>query len=231
MQHSILLVEDEEPVAKGVSYALDAEGWRVTWAPDAPTALERIAASAPDLAILDVRLPGMSGFELCRELRRTHTFPVLFLTARDEEIDRVVGLELGADDYLTKPFAVRELVARVRALLRRAYGDYAPSASPSTIVRGALTIDVERRRVVRAGRPIELTATEFEILRELARQPGRVFSREALLRAVRSDAGWLGDETTITVHIRHLREKLEDRPDEPRHILTVRGAGYTFAEG
>jgi DNA-binding response OmpR family regulator len=230
-QHSILLVEDEEPVARGVRYALEAEGWRVTWAPDARAALERVAATPPDLAVLDVRLPDMSGFELCREIRRSHTFPVLFLTARDEEVDRVLGLELGADDYLTKPFAVRELVARVRALLRRAYGDYAPSGLASTIARGDLVVDVERRRVTRAGRPVELTATEFEILRELARHPGRVFSREVLLRAVRNDAGWLGDETTITVHIRHLREKLEERPDEPRYILTVRGAGYTFAEG
>jgi DNA-binding response OmpR family regulator len=231
MRHSILLVEDEEPVAKGVTYALEAEGWRVTWAPEARAALERIATAPPDLAILDVRLPGMNGFELCREIRRSHTFPVLFLTARDEEIDRVVGLELGADDYLTKPFAVRELVARVRALLRRAYGDYAASGPPPTIVRGDLTIDVERRRVWRAGRLVDLTATEFEILRELARHPGHVFSREALLRAVRADGGWLGDETTVTVHVRHLREKLEDRPEEPHYILTVRGAGYTFAEG
>jgi DNA-binding response OmpR family regulator len=230
-QHAILLVEDEEPVARGVRYALEAEGWRVTWAPDARTALERVATTPPDLAILDVRLPGMSGFELCREIRRSHTFPVLFLTARDEEVDRVLGLELGADDYLTKPFAVRELAARVRALLRRAYGDYAPSGLASTIVRGDLIVDVERHRVTRAGRPVELTATEFEILRELARHPGRVFSREALLRAVRNDSNWLGDETTVTVHIRHLREKLEDRPDEPRYILTVRGAGYTFSEG
>ena len=230
-QHRILLVEDEEPVARGVRYALEAEGWRVAWAPDARAALERVATAPPDLAVLDVRLPGMSGFELCREIRRSHTFPVLFLTARDEEVDRVLGLELGADDYLTKPFAVRELVARVRALLRRAYGDYAPSGLAATIVRGDLIVDVERRRVTRAGRPVELTATEFEILRELARHPGRVFSREALLRAVRNDIDWLGDETTITVHIRHLREKLEARPDEPRYILPVRGAGYTFAGG
>lgn len=231
MPHTILLVEDEEPVAKGVRYALEAEGWRVTWAPDAPTALQHVTSTPPDVAVLDVRLPGMSGFDLCREIRRTHTFPVLFLTARDEELDRVLGLELGADDYLTKPFAVRELVARVRALLRRAYGEYALAGPPATIVRGDLTIDVERRRVSKSGRVIEVTATEFEILRELARQPGRVFSREALLRAVRSDHDWLGDETTVTVHVRHLREKLEDRPDEPRYIQTVRGAGYTFAEG
>jgi len=230
-QHSILLVEDEEPVAKGVRYALESEGWRVDWAPDAGTALQRLAARAPDVAILDVRLPDMSGFELCRELRRAHTFPVLFLTARDEEMDRVLGLELGADDYMTKPFAVRELVARVRALLRRAYGAYAPTALPAVIIRRDVTIDIERRRVSKAGRPIDLTATEFQILHELARSPGRVFSREALLRAARDDGGWLGDETTVTVHIRHLREKIEDQPDAPRHILTVRGVGYTFAEG
>lgn len=231
MQHTILLVEDEEPVAKGVRYALEAEGWRVSWAPDARVALDRVAATPPDLAILDVRLPGMSGFELCRELRRSYTFPVLFLTARDEELDRVLGLELGADDYLTKPFAVRELVARVRALLRRAYGEYAAATPATALTRGDLAIDIERRRVTRAGRVVDLTTTEFDLLRELARQPGRVYSREALLRAVRVDGGWLGDETTVTVHIRHLREKLEERPDEPRYILTVRGVGYAFAEG
>jgi len=231
MQHSILLVEDEEPVAKGVRYALEAEGWRVAWAPDGETALHCIAAGAPDLAILDVRLPDRSGLDVCRELRREHTFPVLFLTARDEELDRVLGLELGADDYLTKPFAVRELVARVRALLRRAYGAYAPVAPTLTIVRGDLTVDVERRRVSKAGRAVDLTMTEFHILHALARAPGRVFSREALLRATRPDGGaWLGDETTVTVHIRRLREKLEDHPDAPRSILTVRGAGYSFAE-
>jgi len=229
--HAILLVEDEEPVARGVRFALEAEGWRVAWAADARTALERIASAPPDLALLDVRLPDMNGFDLCREIRRTHTFPVLFLTARDEELDRVLGLELGADDYLTKPFAVRELIARVRALLRRAYGEYASAPPPNTIVRGELSIDVERRRVTRAGQAVDLTATEFDILRVLARHPGRVYSREALLRAVREDTAWLGDETTVTVHVRHLREKLEERPDEPRYILTVRGAGYTFAEG
>lgn len=228
MEHTILLVEDEEPVAKGVRYALEAEGWRVTWAPNADAALGSLATAAPSLAVLDVRLPGMSGFDLCREFRRAHTFPVLFLSARDEEIDRVLGLELGGDDYLTKPFAVRELIARVRALLRRSYGEYAIEASGGTIARGALTIDIERRRVSLAGRPVELTATEFDLLRTLARQPGRVFSREALLRAVRDDLDFVGDETTVTVHIRHLREKIEDRPDEPRYILTVRGAGYTF---
>ncbi len=229
-QHSILLVEDEEPVAKGVRYALEAEGWRVSWAPDASTALQSIAAYVPDLVILDIRLPDMSGFDLCREIRRDHTFPILFLTARDEEMDRVLGLELGADDYITKPFGVREFTARVRALLRRAYGAYA-SVTPSLVItKGNVTIDIERRRVSKRGCPVDLTATEFQILCELIRAPGRVFSREALLRAARHDGGeWLGDETTVTVHIRHLREKLEDQPDAPRCILTVRGAGYTFS--
>ncbi len=226
MGYIILLVEDEAPVAKGVRYALEAEGWRVVWSPDAADALRQVAAAPPALAILDVRLPGMGGLELCREIRRTYTFPVMFLTARDEEVDRVLGLELGADDYLTKPFAVRELVARVRALLRRAYGEYA-AAAVGTIILGEIVIDSERRRVTRSGRPVNLTATEFDLLLTLARHPGRVLSREALLRAVRDDAAFVGDETTVTVHIRHLRAKLEERPDEPQYIVTVRGVGYT----
>ncbi len=227
MGYIILLVEDEAPVAKGVRYALEAEGWRVVWSPDAADALRQVATAPPALAILDVRLPGMGGLELCREIRRTYTFPVMFLTARDEEVDRVLGLELGADDYLTKPFAVRELVARVRALLRRAYGEYA-AAAVGTITLGEIVIDSERRRVTRSGRSVNLTATEFDLLLALARHPGRVLSREALLRAVRDDEAFVGDETTVTVHIRHLRAKLEERPDEPQYIVTVRGVGYTI---
>ena len=225
MAHSILLVEDEEPVAKGVTYALDAEGWRVTWAPEARAALERIAAVPPDLAILDVRLPGMNGFELCREIRRRHTFPVLFLTARDEEIDRVVGLELGADDYVTKPFSSRELVARMRAVLRRR-GDVEEVAE-ATLEAGPVRMDVERHVVSVRGAPVQLPLKEFELLQVLLRNADRVLTRMQLIDRVWG-ADYVGDTKTLDVHIKRLRAKVETDPAKPRHIVTVRGLGYKF---
>ena len=185
---------------------------------------------APDLAILDVRLPGMSGFDLCRQMRRTMSIPIMMLTARIDEIDTVLGLELGADDYVTKPFKPHILVSRVRALLRRAYGALAGGdVRQSQVHAGALRIDLERRRVYKEDKRIELTATEFELLAFLARHPGIVFTRDALLREVWDYDNFVGDEKTINVHIRHLREKIEDQPEEPTHIITVRGVGYKFA--
>jgi DNA-binding response OmpR family regulator len=230
MAEHILVVEDESAVARGLQYALQQEGWTVALARTGEEALRLVEEHAPDLAILDVRLPGMSGFDLCRELRRTMTIPILMLTARVEEIDKVLGLELGADDYMTKPFSVRELVSRVRALLRRAYGSLAGSDSrQSQLHAGALRIDLERRRVFKGDRRIDLTATEFELLAFLARHPGIVFTRDQLLREVWDYENFVGDEKTVNVHIRHLREKIEDQPDEPAHIITVRGVGYKFA--
>jgi DNA-binding response OmpR family regulator len=230
MAEHILVVEDEAAVARGLQYALTQEGWSVTLARSGEEALQLIAERAPDLAILDVRLPGMSGFDLCRELRRTMTIPILMLTARIEEIDKVLGLELGADDYMTKPFKVRELIARVRALLRRAYGALANTGGGQTQIHaGPLRIDLERRRVYKGERRIDLTATEFELLAFLARHPGIVFTRDALLRQVWDYDNFVGDEKTVNVHIRHLREKIEERPDDPTHLITVRGVGYKFA--
>jgi DNA-binding response OmpR family regulator len=230
MAEHILVVEDEAAVARGLQYALQQEGWTVTLARTGEEALRLVEEHAPDLAILDVRLPGMSGFDLCRELRRTLTIPILMLTARVEEIDKVLGLELGADDYMTKPFSVRELVSRVRALLRRAYGSLAGADSrQSQLHAGTLRIDLERRRVFKGERRIDLTATEFELLAFLARHPGIVFTRDQLLREVWDYENFVGDEKTVNVHIRHLREKIEDQPDEPTHIITVRGVGYKFA--
>jgi DNA-binding response OmpR family regulator len=230
MAEHILVVEDEAAVARGLQYALTQEGWSVTIARSGEEALQKVAERAPDLAILDVRLPGMSGFDLCRELRRTMTLPILMLTARIEEIDKVLGLELGADDYMTKPFKVRELIARVRALLRRAYGALANTGGGQTQIHaGSLRIDLERRRVYKGERRIDLTATEFELLAFLARHPGIVFTRDALLRQVWDYDNFVGDEKTVNVHIRHLREKIEERPDDPSHLITVRGVGYKFA--
>jgi DNA-binding response OmpR family regulator len=231
MSATILVVEDEFAVARGVQYALQQEGYTVSVARSGEEGLEFATSQAPDLVILDVRLPGIDGFEVLRRLRSTGSkAPVLFLTARDDEVDKVIGLELGADDYLTKPFGLRELMSRIKALLRRAYGDLADAAGGRVIRHRDLVIDLERRRVQRAGRRVGLTATEFEILRHLAARPGRVYTRRELLELIRDYEALDQDEKTINVHVSHLREKLEDDPGDPSFILTVRGAGYAFAE-
>jgi two-component system, OmpR family, response regulator VicR len=228
---TILIVEDEYAVARGIQYALQQEGYEVALARSGEEGLEFATNQAPDLVVLDVRLPGMDGFETLRRLRAVGSkAPVLFLTARDDEFDKVVGLELGADDYVTKPFALRELMSRIKALLRRAYGDYADAAGGRVIRHGDLLIDLERRRVQRGNRRIALTATEFEILRHLASRPGRVFSRRELLELLRDYEALDQDEKTINVHVSHLRDKIEDDPGAPQFVLTVRGAGYAFAE-
>ncbi|MGO9180845.1 MAG: response regulator transcription factor [Candidatus Limnocylindrales bacterium] len=232
MNATILIVEDEFAVARGIEYALQQEGYHVRIARSGEEGLEFATQQAPDLVVLDVRLPGMDGFEVLRRLRASGSkAPVLFLTARDDEVDKVIGLELGADDYLTKPFGLRELMSRIKALLRRAYGDLADATGGRVIRFRDLVIDLERRRVSRGDRRISLTATEFEILRHLAARPGRVYSRRELLELVRDYESSLDqDEKTINVHVSHLREKLEDDPFAPAFILTVRGAGYAFAE-
>ncbi|HMJ80494.1 MAG TPA: response regulator transcription factor [Candidatus Dormibacteraeota bacterium] len=231
MSATILIVEDEYAVARGVQYALQQEGYAVTVARSGEEGLEFATSQAPDLVILDVRLPGMDGFEVLRRMRAVGSkAPVLFLTARDDEVDKVIGLELGADDYLTKPFGLRELMSRIKALLRRAYGDLADAQGGRVIRHKDLVIDLERRRVQRGQRRINLTATEFDILRHLASRPGRVYSRSELLELIRDYEALDQDEKTINVHVSHLREKLEDDPGEPAFILTVRGAGYAFAE-
>ena len=228
---TILIIEDEYAVARGVQYALQQEGYEVTLAPNAEEGLAIATELAPDLILLDVRLPGIDGFEALRRLRATGSkAPVLMLTARDEEMDKVIGLELGADDYMTKPFGLRELMSRIKALLRRAYGDLADAGGGRLLRHGDLLIDLERRRVQRGERRIALTATEFEILRHLASRPGRVYSRRELLELTRDYEALDQDEKTINVHVSHLREKLEDDPSSPRFVLTVRGAGYAFAE-
>ena len=225
-----MIVEDEAAVARGVQFALEREGYSVTVVPTGEEALQQFADIAPDIVLLDVRLPGIDGFEVCRRLRAQSRAPVLFLTARDDEVDKVVGLEIGADDYLVKPFSVRELVSRVKALLRRAYGELADTQTGRVIRRGDLLIDLERRRVSRDGDRLSLTTTEFELLRYLAARPGRVFSRRELLELVRDYDSLDQDERTINVHISHIRDKIEPDPSRPRYIRTLRGAGYAFAE-
>ncbi len=231
MSATILIVDDEYAVARGIQYALEQEGYQVSVAGSGEEALALATDLAPDLVVLDVRMPGMDGFETLRRLRAEGSkAPVLMLTARDEEMDKVIGLEMGADDYMTKPFGLRELLSRIKALLRRAYGDLADATGGRLIRHRDLVIDLDRRRVQRGDRRIGLTATEFELLRHLASRPGRVFSRRELLELVRDYEALDQDEKTINVHISHLREKLEDDPVDPTFILTVRGAGYAFAE-
>ncbi len=232
MAASILVVEDDPAVALALEVALKGEGYLPLLAATGDKGLEIGLAQAPDLLILDVRLPGIDGFELLRRLRAGGSkAPVIILTARDEEVDTILGLELGADDYMTKPFRVRELLTRVKSHLRRAYGDLADALGGRIIRADELLIDLERRRVSRAGKKISLTPTEFEILRLLAEKPGRVFSRRDLLERVRDyDAAISGDEKTINVHVSHLRDKVEEDPSSPRFVMTVRGVGYAFAD-
>jgi DNA-binding response OmpR family regulator len=232
MAATILVVEDDPAVSLALEVALKGEGYNALLAATGDKGLEIGLAQAPDLLILDVRLPGIDGFELLRRLRAGGSkAPVIILTARDEEVDTILGLELGADDYMTKPFRVRELLSRVKSQLRRAYGDLADALGGRIIRADELLIDLERRRVSRAGKKIALTPTEFEILRLLAEKPGRVFSRRDLLERVRDyDAAISGDEKTINVHVSHLRDKIEVDPSNPRYVSTVRGVGYAFAD-
>jgi DNA-binding response OmpR family regulator len=231
MAATILIVEDEVPVARGIQFALQQEGYEVAIARTGTEGLAVATGQAPDLIVLDIRLPEMDGFEVLRRLRASGSkAPVLMLTARDDELDKVVGLELGADDYLTKPYSLRELLSRIKALLRRAYGDLADAGGGRMLRHRDLLIDLERRRVRRGDRNITLTPTEFEILRHLASRPGRVFSRRELLELLRDYEALDQDEKTINVHVSHLRDKIEDDPSQPEFVLTNRGVGYSFAE-
>jgi DNA-binding response OmpR family regulator len=225
---TILLVDDEDAVQKLLTYPLEHEGFRVLQARDGEEALERFAAEHVDLVVLDLMLPKLDGLEVCRRLRARSTVPIIMLTARDDELDKVVGLELGADDYITKPFSIREFRSRVRALLRRASIASMTDAT-DVITADGLAIDVAKRTVEVRDRPVDLTYVEFELLRTMAGRPGRVFSRQALLEALWGDYAYR-EPRTIDVHVRHLREKLELDPREPEFIFTVRGVGYRFRD-
>jgi two-component system, OmpR family, response regulator len=223
---TILLVDDEDAVQKLLTYPLEQEGFRVLQARDGEEALSYFASERIDLVVLDLMLPRIDGLEVCRRLRAGSTVPIIMLTARDDELDKVVGLELGADDYITKPFSIREFRSRVRALLRRsAIGSQ--EEGRDMISANGLEIDLARRTVEVRGDPVGLTYVEFELLRTLATRPGRVFSRQALLESLWGDYAYR-EPRTIDVHVRHLREKLEADPREPELILTVRGVGYRF---
>ena len=224
----ILIVEDELDLVRLLKYNLEKEGFKVNTATDGSVALAEVRRDEPDVVILDLMLPGMDGLEVCRQLRRNEKFAriaVLILTARGDEADRVVGLELGADDYVTKPFSMRELVARVRALLRR---HESAVEQRSTLQRGNILIDPTAHSVQVAGREVTLSALEFRLLHYLASHAGMVFSRDQLL-----DRVWGNDRTvtprSVDVYVRRVREKVETEPDEPKYLQTVHGVGYRFA--
>ena len=224
----ILLVDDEQSIQTLLSYPLRKDGYHVTSALDGSEALRRFEEGRFDLVILDLMLPQLNGVEVCRQLRSRSQVPIIMLTAKGSETDKVAGLEVGADDYITKPFSMREFRSRVKAALRRsrmAAGTQADGA----IECGELTIDFDRRMVTLAGEEVKVTYVEFEILGALARSPGRVLTRETLLEHVWGDSDYR-DPRTVDVHIRHLREKLERDPKEPEYLFTVRGVGYRFRE-
>jgi two-component system alkaline phosphatase synthesis response regulator PhoP len=221
----ILVVDDEPKIVRLVRDYLDHAGFGVIVARDGPEALMRARAEHPDLVILDLGLPGLDGLDVTRSLRHDSGVPLIMLTARDSETDRVLGLELGADDYLTKPFSPRELVARVRAVLRRNQ----PDATDSVIRRGELELDVPRLRVTVGGRPVTLTATEFQLLATMARQPGRVFTRSQLLDAIHGEA-LEAYERAIDAHVKNIRRKVEPDARHPRYLQTVYGVGYRLAD-
>lgn len=226
MGQKVLVVDDETAILELVAYNLTREGFDVIQEVSGQKAPERVKQESPDLIILDVMLPGMSGFDVCRAIRKTTDVPIIMLTARKDEVDRVLGLELGADDYVTKPFSPRELIARVKAILRRTGRIRENEEEIRTV---GLVVDMERRQASVDGRSINLTFTEFELLSILARNPGRAFTRDELLVRVWGQ-DFYGDARTVDVHIRHLREKLMEDPGAPRFIETVRGVGYRFRE-
>jgi len=228
----ILIVDDERDIVQVLEFALRQAGFDTAAAADSTQAMARIREAQPDLVILDLMLPDLPGTEVCRQLKsaaRTKGLPVIMLTARGEEVDRVVGFELGADDYITKPFSMREFRSRVKAVLRRSDMSRLeqPSADEEPLEVGGLRIDFAKRTVRLKGELVPTTFVEFEILSALATSPGRVFTRDMLLARIWGDSAYR-DPRTIDVHIRHLREKLEPEPEKPRYILTVRGAGYSL---
>ncbi|MGN6276433.1 MAG: response regulator [Solirubrobacterales bacterium] len=224
----ILLVDDEQSIQTLLSYPLRKDGYHVTSALDGNEALRRFEEGRFDLVILDLMLPRMNGVDVCRALRSRSQVPIIMLTAKGGEMDKVAGLEIGADDYITKPFSMREFRSRVKAALRRSRMAGEP-AGEGAIESGELRIDFDRRMVTLGGEEVQVTYVEFEILGALARSPGRVLTRETLLEHVWGDSDYR-DPRTVDVHIRHLREKLEREPKEPEYLFTVRGVGYRFRE-
>ncbi|ATZ06273.1 response regulator transcription factor [Corynebacterium striatum] len=228
---NILIVEDEESLADPLAFLLRKEGFDVILASDGPTALEQFANNTVDIVLLDLMLPGMSGTDVCKQLRATSSVPVIMVTARDSEIDKVVGLELGADDYVTKPYSSRELIARIRAVLRRGHDASAESQEEELeeqiLEGGRVRMDVERHIVMVDGEEVSMPLKEFDLLEYLLRNAGRVLTRGQLIDRIWG-ADYVGDTKTLDVHVKRLRSKIEAEPSRPQHLVTVRGLGYKF---
>ncbi|ARU45436.1 response regulator transcription factor [Corynebacterium silvaticum] len=229
---TILLVEDEESLADPLAFLLRKEGFEVVVAGDGPTALVEFEKNDIDIVLLDLMLPGMSGTDVCKRLRKVSSVPVIMVTARDSEIDKVVGLELGADDYVTKPYSARELIARIRAVLRRGgeqqVADYEEDGD-DILGGGRVRMDVERHTVTVAGESISMPLKEFDLLEYLMRNSGRVLTRGQLIDRIWG-ADYVGDTKTLDVHVKRLRSKIEEEPSSPKHLVTVRGLGYKFED-
>ena len=223
----VLIVEDEPALAEAIRYNLEREGYQVTVALDGRKGLEGFKTVRPDLVVLDLMLPGIPGLDLCRMIRSTSTVPIIMLTAKDAEADKVSGLELGADDYMTKPFSMRELVSRVRAQLRRA--GMTPVESEPVLVGGGIEVDPERHEIRVEGKEVQLTPKEFAILQLLMDRKGRLLTRDFLIDEVWG-SDYVGDAKTLDVHIKRIREKVESAPHQPKHVVTVRGLGYKFVD-
>ena len=232
MGKSILIVEDEQNIVDILSFNLSREGYDTLEAYDGPTGLQLALEQDPDLILLDLMLPGMDGFEVCRQVRESGSqTPIIMLTAREEETDKVLGLELGADDYITKPFSMRELLARVKANIRRMSmvpAGKGAAASANRMELGRVTVDTDQMAVLKDGQPLQLSQREYDLIRFLAAQPGKVFSREALMEHVWDYEGYVGDVRAVDVAVRRLREKIEDDPASPKFVVTKRGMGHCF---
>lgn len=223
----VLVVDDEKLIVKGIKFSLEQDEMEVTSAYDGETALELAKSNEFDVVLLDVMLPGLSGFEVCQAIREFSDVPIIMLTAKGEDMDKILGLEYGADDYITKPFNILEVKARIKAIIRRNQKKTVTEPKPKTLVEGDMTIEVDSRRVTIAGKDINLTAKEFNILTLLLFHPNKVYSRDDLLKEIwGSDA--LGDGRTVDVHVRRLREKIESDPGDPKYIQTKWGVGYYF---
>ncbi len=226
MAEKILVVDDEKLIVKGIRFSLEQDGYEVDVAYDGEEALEHFKSTKYDIILLDIMLPKLTGYEVCQQIRETSDVPIIMLTAKGEDMDKILGLDYGADDYITKPFNILEVKARIKAIMRR-FRNEKKSGSAETIEKGELKIDVSNRRIYLAGREVSLTAKEFDVLELLIRHPDKVYSREDLLNLVWG-RDYPGDERTVDVHIRRLREKIEQQPGDPKYVHTKWGVGYYF---